>query len=377
MLRLPEIFQSNMVLQYNHPVKVWGMSDPAESVQIEIQSQSISAVSDEQGNWQVLLEPLEISYDESLTVRTSKEEWRAEHVAVGAVWIAGGQSNMEFFMKYEKHYEEELENCENALLRFFDVPKIAFDGQRETFDYSEYAVWRDCNRENLGYFSAVGYYFQKMIAERLKMPVGIIGCNWGGTTASVWMSEETLERLDNVWFHQYRERTREIDWTHYYEEEKKNPENNKGALYHDAFNEFFMSRTPAAEEAEEFFKDMPPYDLNHMQPQTVPGCLFEHMLKSIAPYTVTGVLWYQGESDDEAVGQQEIYQVMLRSMIEDWRKELDCPDLPFLIVQLPGFKKWLFVENQDWSKIRKAQESVADADENVMLCSISDAGEEW
>lgn len=66
-------------------------------------------------------------------------------------WLAGGQSNMELWMKFEAHRDEELADCPLPRLRFFDVPEIAFDGQAEAFDYSRFSIWREATAENLDY----------------------------------------------------------------------------------------------------------------------------------------------------------------------------------------------------------------------------------
>ena len=108
-------------------------------------------------------------------------------IAVGEIWIAGGQSNMEYYMRYEKHYQEEVEACENRYLRFYAVPQIIYDGQEQDFDYSQMKVWRKATKQDLEYFSGVGYYFQKEIMKKLNVPVGIVGCNWGGSNSSVWI----------------------------------------------------------------------------------------------------------------------------------------------------------------------------------------------
>ena len=90
---------------------------------------------------------------------------------------------------------------------------------------------------------------------------------------------------------------------------------------------------------------------------------------------VRGVLWYQGESDN-VDGRQALYQGMLSAVIADWRTCWSDSELPFLIVQLPGWESWLDQENHDYNTIRKAQENVTKETAQTYLCSISDAGEQ-
>ena len=132
-------------------------------------------------------------------------------------------------------------------------------------------------------------------------------------------------------------------------------------------------------ELEDFFQNMPAGTedyLECMMPCEIPGSLYEHMLKTIAPYGIRGFLWYQGESDDEP-GKQSLYRDMLAALIGDWRALWKDAELPFLFVQLPGWENWLLdgPGNRDYMTIRSCQEMAAKTVSNAYLCSISDAGE--
>ena len=124
-----------------------------------------------------MIPALNASDNEVLDISTETEKLRYTDVAVGEVWVAGGQSNMEFWMRYEKHKEEAIKEMPKNRLRFYDVPEVCYDGQIEEFDYTSQAVWRKATSEDLEYFSAVGYYFQRSIEEAQNVPIAIIGCN--------------------------------------------------------------------------------------------------------------------------------------------------------------------------------------------------------
>ena len=379
MLQTAKIFQDGMILQRQKPVTVWGTGESGEKVHVEIQGKSAETTADDSGRWELRLPSLEASEEETLVIKTKKESTTFHQVAVGEVWLAGGQSNMEFFMRYEKHIENEKPKCENPRVRFFDVPEAAFDGQLEDFDYSRMGIWRKATPEDIEYFSAVGYYFQQDIEKSLDVPVGIVGCNWGGTTSSAWMSPETVEKVGKPWMDAYREQTADMDMKSYWKKQHTNALNDRGNLFEDAFTEFFSPKTRTPEEIGQFFSAMAgeiDEFMNELQPQAVPGCLYEHMLKTIARFTVRGVLWYQGESDD-VPGRQELYTAMLTGLISDWRALLKDETLPFLVVQLPGWESWLESVNIDYAAIRRCQQEVSETVENVFLCSIGDVGERY
>jgi hypothetical protein len=111
-------------------------------------------------------------------------------VAVGEVFIAGGQSNMEFWMRYDKEVEDYRPTCDNPRIRFYDQPKCSYPGQTNDFDYSKVGIWRKATPKDLDYFSAVGYYMARGLEMVLDVPVGIVGCNYGGTTSAAWMTPE-------------------------------------------------------------------------------------------------------------------------------------------------------------------------------------------
>ena len=189
MLKTAAIFQDYMILQREKPIYVWGEGTPGMEVTARIQGKKGTAVVDDTGRWKVEIPALEASEKEELLITSAEESLTYNEVAVGEVWVAGGQSNMEFWMRYEKHREEEFKNCPHRNLRFFDVPEICYEGQEEEFDYSRQGIWREAvSQEELEYFSAVGYYFQKEIQKELGVPVGVIGCNWGGTITRAWMN---------------------------------------------------------------------------------------------------------------------------------------------------------------------------------------------
>ena len=381
-IKLPKIFQNHMIIQQGKNVIVWGECNSNSEITAHIQGQVVKAVSDSAGNFKLTISSLMASDSEVLELETDNEKLTIEDVAVGEVWLAGGQSNMEFFMHYEKHFEDEKKIANNPNIRFYDVPEIAFTDQDKIFDYNEFGRWRKCSANDLEWFSGVGYFFSKMLNSQLDVPVGIIGCNFGGTTASAWMNPEKVRKYGNPWMEDYHNQlkmvTTDITEDEFWKLHKSYKENDKGHPFENDFNNKFMYKTPPFEECMKYFQEKVvsgEWDmrLNSLSPTAVPGALYEYMLKTIAPYTIKGVLFYQGESDENHA---EIYSMMLSRLIDDWR-DLWNENLPFLMVQLPGFGSWMGAPAVKWHILREQQLAVADAVSNVYLTSISDAGEEF
>ena len=152
--------------------------------------------------------------------------------------------------------------------------------------------------------------------------------------------------------------------------------NDRGNLIEDTFTKTIMPGTKSEAEIWQVLSQMPKPDFTVLMPEKIPGALFERMVKKVAQFAIRGVLWYQGESDDEGPD-RSIYADMLKALIADWRELWSDDSLPFLIVQLPGWEKWLFTQNEEYAVIRSCQEAVTKQVENTWLCSLSDAGEQY
>ena len=399
-LELDRIFADGMILQREKPVTVWGAADPGLAVQVEVQGRSASAVTDEDGRWRCLLPALEASEGETLVVRAGDACVTLTDVAVGEVFVAGGQSNMEFWMRYDRDVEQARPTCANPRIRFYDQPKCSYPGQTDDFDYSQVGVWRKATPEDLDRFSAVGYYFARTLEAALDVPVGIVGCNYGGTLSSAWMRADHAAEVDPEQVAGFAAKLA----GHTYEEllaagHLNSDKNDKGYATWPAWNEFFLPRTPTMEEAAAFVAqaaaESGPADVGGLEiasspddpsidvdpalltpTKEAPGALFTYMVLPIAGFSARGVLWYQGESDDEFNGTQHRYADALRTIMADWRAAWDDPSLPFFVVQLPGFSTWMGLPANDYVTIRACQQQVTDEDPHAWLCSIGDVGDE-
>lgn len=359
---LPGIFQDGMVLQRRKPLCVWGIAEDCIAVVVSLNGESaICAVTDRA--WKVWLSPMEAAVGLTLTVSGGGETVCIQNVAVGEVWIAGGQSNMEFLLKYDAEKESALE-LEDRDIRCFEVPKISFPGQEEYYKMSDAGFWRRATREDAPYFTAVGFYFANRLKQTLGVPIGIINCTWGGTSASCWVSEGYL--TGDLRF--YLEKAREVQSAMDYDKELPGYIALQKRILSSGIDMGKPNLAPITplidEAAHERLMTMNNWPFSPFRP-----CgLFERMLKTIIPYTVSGVIWYQGESDEYF---SEHYENAMKAVIRCWR---DCwkEALPFIMVQLAAFE--VMAEYLDFVTIRAAQERIARTVENAYLVTAMDVG---
>lgn len=385
MLKTALLFQDHMIIQCGKNVTVWGTAKPAARIHISMQGKVAQAGADGDGNWQAVCGPFEVSFQEEMIIASGTEKITLKDVQVGEVWLAGGQSNMEFHMRYDADMEMERAACANDAIRFFDYPEVSYVGQIDEADYGKsYGFWRKADSGQLERFSAVGYYFSKDLQKKLGVPVGIIGCNWGGTPACAWMSKEAIiEGGGQVYLDEYEEAVSGLDLKAYDESFRNNPASWKVDQLADQINDWLMSGCTMEEfgaKLAEMGVDMTQVDASAFTPQIGPKyerrpCgLYESMLKPIVPYTIRGVIWYQGETDGDC--HPEVYKTLFPTLIRNWRQLWD-EELPFLFVQIAPLEQWMACIGEPYTQIRDAQQYTADIVPGTGMAVISDVGMQY
>ena len=374
-LRVGELFSDNMVLQQKQPINIWGTGTPGNEVSVEIQDVYSTCRVDKKGKWYMTISPLSVGRHLQIRVKSGNERIIINNVSVGEVFIAGGQSNMEFYMRYDKDFETEISDCQNEDIHFFDYPVYSNEKAKKIKDFGLFGYWRECNRENLQYYSAVAYYFVKNLQKHLKIPIGIIGCNCGGTRCCCWMDEESVEKYGKVWRLDYEKGLEEIQD---YEAEETAYLNNSFTDKSRPFDNPVADRMMygvSKEELEKSFQKMAESGGNKIGPwhEWRPSGLYHMMVQNIAPYTVKGVIWYQGESDEE---HPDIFADMIEGLVKCWRREFK-QELPFLMVELAPFGEIIGNGGKYYPRLRDQQVKAAEKLDHVYLVSSGDVGSEY
>jgi sialate O-acetylesterase len=188
-VRLPALVGDGMVLQRDEVIAVWGWGDPAERVSIALQGRNYVTYTDKAGRWSVALGPLAAGGPYEMTVQ-GHNVIALHNILVGDVWLASGQSNMEFALEDLKNPYRETRRANFPQIRLFVVGHEAAVRPKE--DVAS-GGWQSAIPESVAKFSAVAYLFGKELHERYHVPIGLIESSWGGTTAETWMSESALK----------------------------------------------------------------------------------------------------------------------------------------------------------------------------------------
>ena len=189
------IFTDHMVLQRQLPVPIWGTADPGETVRVSFRGQTKEVRVGMDGKWQVKLDPIPASTEpQVLTISGKSSTVTLRDVLVGEVWLASGQSNMEFTVQNCANAEQEIAAANYPNIRELHVPHAEAFAPQEGFKGS----WTVCSPATVSSFSAVAYFYSRELYTALKVPIGIIHSSYGGTPAEAWTSRTVLDRLPDL-----------------------------------------------------------------------------------------------------------------------------------------------------------------------------------
>ena len=208
-LKLPLLFSDHMVYQRDKPFLIWGWDEPGQPVTVELSNYRQTSTADDTGRWEIELPVQSTGGPYSFTIKGSTTETITD-IYFGDVWIAGGQSNMEWKLNMGIiGAEEEIYNSDYPGIRFFEIPKTHSFQEKSTLDSGE---WHVSNPENSPNFSAVAWYYAKKYHLETGIPIGIISSNWGGTPAESWVPVDQL--LDVLGYEEVASEilNPEIDW---------------------------------------------------------------------------------------------------------------------------------------------------------------------
>ena len=357
------IFTDYAVLQQGVPVRVWGTASPGETVTVRFSGQTATAIAQDDGRWMAELTPMSVSSEGRPLVLEGSETpvpVELKEVLVGEVWLAGGQSNMATTMfNYRETTQADIDRAGDPLMRICTVPKKVYEGENDLKPQ-----WQKSSPGTVKDFSAAAYYFAVNLRTALNVPVGVITCSAGGTPAEAWMSRETLEGnaelkcVIQAYEKGYVKMFRSED--EYLAEDAK---------YQTAFKKWVRKR--AANPSVAGPRPAQKMGPHHFQR---PCGLHETMLMQTIPYTLRGVIFYQGENNAVAPAGAH-YRTVFPALIDEWRKEFRNSDLPFLFVQLATYGP-ASAGTPYWAELRDSQNWVENHVKNTGMAVLVDGGEE-
>ncbi len=358
-VRLAGIFSSDMVLQQEREIPVWGWAAPGENITVRLNGAFAEGTAGNDGGWMLKLPAMKAGGPFELRVSGSNEVVLT-NVMIGEVWICSGQSNMQWRMYNVVNSAFEIQSANHPNLRLFNG-NLGVGAMRPQNDLpgKKWNVCRGIDHAVIGNFSGVAYFFGRELLAKLKVPVGLISVCWGGTRIETWIGEEgyrAVPELKTIW----KSIQPSVAGTPENRAVSQNAVENMKQWILDA--ETAIAKGKLIPEYPELPKGLRYETLQ--QPTTA----YNRMIAPLACFPVRGVIWYQGEGN---AADGALYFHKMKALALSWRNAFRDPGLPFYFVQLPPFRYGGEVLPNFW----KAQQAFAETDPHAYMAVTNDLGD--
>lgn len=361
---LPSVFGDHMVLQRRTEAAMWGWDKPGTTVRVSFRGTTRTTEAGEDGKWMLRIGTGEAGMGHRLTVAGSRTVTLRD-VAVGEVWVAGGQSNMWWYVSKCLNGKQVVADANYPAVRLWDCntgPREAgwiADEPRKTVE----ARWQVSKPGKVGDFPGTAWFFALRLHEALGVPVGILHTAVPGSPIEPFLSDKTIERVAPEVLREERQAA------------KRYPSRLR------RYKKDLAEWKARAAEAKKQGKAAPNKPRAPKDPNTArtSGRFWNAMIHPTAPFTAKGFIWWQGESNAR---HPERYAKLFPAMIRQWRKAWGEKDMPFLFVELHNFgpKQRNPVEDAPWPEFRQAQQSALTLDHTHMISVVdikSDEEGDW
>ena len=330
------LFQSNMVVQRDKPMPIWGWAAPGEAITVSFGGNNKSATAAADRSWKVELPATPASTEpRTITVQGKDGKIELTNILVGDVWLLGGQSNMEFEIAKLEEGPLEIISANFDQIRLFTVPQQNGPETRKAFprqhQWSSFfsrhfrqGYWDVCSPDTVAEMSGIGYVFGRRLHMATRVPIGLVDVSRGGTSLMTWTPIEVLRKIDTPevksTLEEWDKKVAEFD-------PKKDLENRIKQYNNWAANMKAQGKPiPADRRPPTDLQPGPAADMNR------PGSLFVATLSTIAGLPVKGAIWHQGYNDALMPNGHKIYTRVFPEMIKAWRTVFHDPAMPFGII---------------------------------------------
>lgn len=338
-LCLHNLFQSNMVLQRDKPIPIWGWARPGEKVSVTIGDKSSDAIAGKDRKWKVQLPAMVANpKPQNLTVRGKNKTLHLDNVLIGDVWVLGGQSNMEEPLNNVENGKLEIVSANYPAIRILTVPaqkgpelKPGFPRLHEWSSWSgrhfRKGDWDVCSPEIVRELSAIGYVFARRLHMATQIPIGIIDASRGGTTVETWTPISVLKKINTI-----EVKNLLSDWENKVAEFDPQKDLEKRVENHHNWVKNMKKQGREIPKGRTIPSDLRP---GPAMDQNRPGNCYASIINPIAGLSVKGAIFHQGYNNafSGSEGARMYYQVFGK-MISAWRNAFKDPAMPFGIISL-------------------------------------------
>jgi len=357
-LQLAKIFSDNMVLQRDETIHIWGKGTPGKKVSVTLAKEEKSVTIGNDSSWSIYLSSQKANAQpQTLLLISGSEQITLNNILIGDIWLCFGQSNMQFSMQEEMHFQDEKLNSSQPLIRFYNpsfMGRTVFGrpftdsimNRLNVNDFYTDVDWQNCDSNSVKNMSAIGYYFGKEIVQHQNVPIGLINLSIGGAPIETFIPLDALENS------------------------KKFSSRAKGNwLMNNALPGWIKERGRQNFTGNQIrYGDE--FGPNH---GFKPGFAYAAGIEPILGLPIKGALWYQGESNSQEAQSVNDYDELQKMMVDLYRKKWKKSNIPFYWVQLSSIDTASY-KSQLWPEFRNTQRLLLKKIDNSGMAVCSDIG---
>lgn len=357
-LRVHRIFSSNMVLQRDKPIVIWGWADHGRKVSVQFGQAQVEATADgEAGRWEVTFPTQQANAaGQKLTVACGDKKIEMDNILIGDVWVMNGQSNMALGLRKVNDADLEMAQANLPLLREIRISTNESEKLEMDIPAEKVEGWTVCTPETAGGFSAIGYAFASRVQRALQIPIGIIDNARGGASIESLVPRHKFK--DNPLAARYlasvEKRQAEFDWDAAVKQLVAKWEKEVAAQRAKGTAEDKLPPKPTR-------KDLRSWGVPGRSPSDAAAC-YNGMFGVFRGLNIKGVLFHQGYNNAiSAACRPKRYRVLMKLMVEGWREDFNDPKLPVGVIEFcaggisqtrENFESW---SDSSGAYIREAQ----------------------
>jgi len=334
-LFLHNLFQSDMVLQRDKPIQIWGWAAVGETVTVCFAGQTQTAQAAADRSWKVAFPAMPATtVPQEIVVKGKDQTLTLKNILLGDVWVLGGQSNMEFPIAKVDNGDLEVVSANFPNIRLLTVPQQNGSDAKASFPrwyqwndffntHHRQGYWDVCTPETVQSMSGIGYVFARRIHMATQIPIGLVNISRGGTCIETWTPVAVLQSIGTP-----EVKAKLAEW------DQKVAAFNPQKDLEERISKFKQRTAQMKEKGQDISSLTPPSDLRPGPALDMnrPGNCYASMIAPLVGLTVKGAIWHQGYNNALEPNGHVLYYQVFAPMIKAWRAAFNDPDMPFGII---------------------------------------------
>jgi sialate O-acetylesterase len=326
-LKTHSMFSSNMVIQRDKPITVWGWAEPGQKVSVQLgEEKAETTAGGDKGRWEVKFQARPANATgQKLVITSGDKTIEMDNIVIGDVWVMNGQSNMKFSLSKVYESDMEISTSDLPLLREVNISPNEWATLQEDIPTNCISGWSVSSPKTVGDYSAIGYAFASRLQRALGIPIGIIDNARGGASIESLVPRQMFKKdpLAAKYLESVEKRMAEFDAEKCIEQtwQKEIAKARAKGVPEDK-----LPKKPGVD-------SLRSWSVPGRSPSDAAAC-YNGMFGVFKGLNIKGVLFHQGFNNAMgASSRPKRYRILMKLMVEGWREDFNDKTLPVGVIE--------------------------------------------